>query len=142
MTIVTVQDGRASMPVEFWMKYAAEANKHFQEATRLTQRVQELENERDQLREQLAASAQRRIALERERDKWKQEWEAMAGCRNLERDEVIRAEARIETLERALREAETLLTNYLVAGKFPPGSDCEEVRDIALAALDGKEEEV
>jgi hypothetical protein len=43
--------------------------------------------------------------------------------------------ARVTELEKALREGETLLTNYLVAGKFPHGSDCEEVRDIFRATL-------
>ena len=40
-----------------------------------------------------------------------------------------------DTLTKAAMEAETLLTNYLVAGKFPQGSDCEEVRNLLRVAL-------
>ena len=50
---------------------------------------------------------------------------------------IQRAQAnRVAQLEAAMREAETLLTNYLVEGKFPKGSDCEEVRDMLRAALE------
>ena len=43
--------------------------------------------------------------------------------------------APLDQLAEAAMEAETLLTNYLVAHKFPVGSDCEEVRDMLRVAL-------
>jgi cell fate (sporulation/competence/biofilm development) regulator YmcA (YheA/YmcA/DUF963 family) len=49
-------------------------------------------------------------------------------------------QAEVERLRTAAREADILLTNYLAAGKFPSGSDCEEVRDLLRAALAEKED--
>lgn len=51
-------------------------------------------------------------------------------------DKADDALARLHRIEEAARDADTLLTNYLAAGKFPPGSDCEEVRDALRAALE------
>ncbi len=54
---------------------------------------------------------------------------------------VTRAVNSHEVLLSALREAEVLLTNYLVDGKFPRGSDCDEVKEIiekAIAKAEGK----
>ena len=82
-----------------------------------------LERELRLCRSELGTERGRREQLEREIKQTHDEWAA--------------ATKRAEQLETALREAETLLTNYLFAGKFPPGSDCEAVRDIARAALDG-----
>lgn len=38
--------------------------------------------------------------------------------------------------QRAILEAEILLTNYLVDGKFPTGSDCEAVRDLLRKVIE------
>ncbi len=46
---------------------------------------------------------------------------------------------RLQDKDAALREAETLLCNYLAEGKFPRGSDCDEVKGIVVRALRGSE---
>lgn len=49
--------------------------------------------------------------------------------------ELAASEAKLAVMGEALRETETLLMNYLVAGKFPRGSDCDEVLEIVRHAL-------
>lgn len=89
------------------------------------------------------------IARLREREALNELWEARyreaeARVKELESSErqawwkADHENRRAVRLKEALRESETLLTNYLMAGKFPPGSDCEEVRDIARRALGEK----
>ena len=55
---------------------------------------------------------------------------------------IVRCVNSHEELLTVAMEAECLLTNYLGAGKFPPGSDCDEIKKQlreAIAKAEGRE---
>ena len=97
-------------------------------------RAMDLRYENERLREELAEVE----AIQKMDEKY---GEAMAD--EVERllaahEEFKQLAERLHRIEDAARDADTLLTNYLAAGKFPPGSDCEEVRDVLRTALKEK----
>ena len=94
--------------------------------------LDQLDDEVGYVREAIASLV---VALDRVSERLRREVSEHAAAVQHASDLQDEAEARAQQLEEAARDAETLLTNYLVAHKFPPGSDCEEVRDMLRHVL-------